>query len=286
MSSAGSPRWASSQSITAARPVVVDDEVAEPEVAVHQRGAGRLGRVGAQPAQAELDRGQRLADLVELALPLVDLARAPGPRAPAGSTPSTSPGLERMDPGERLGELRRAAGPARRLVLRLAQDPRARPRSPRRTPSASPASRSGHPRARRRAARARGRPPRRHARAARTPRPSAPARPSPWGPGEAPSALPRPRPARSRARRRRGSGSASARRGPRRAPRAPRGRPRRARRQSPSASIRGRRLPLEPVALPVAVGDVGRVLVPVPDARVASRSPRAAPTDRPGSRSS
>ena len=34
---------------------------------------GRPGRIGAQPAQPQLDCGQGLADFVQLALPLIDL---------------------------------------------------------------------------------------------------------------------------------------------------------------------------------------------------------------------
>src|SRR5262245_922711 len=47
-------------------PVLVDDEVADAVVAVHDDGLARLRAVLAEPPEPELDRRMRLADLVEL----------------------------------------------------------------------------------------------------------------------------------------------------------------------------------------------------------------------------
>ena len=65
-SSIGSPMWASSQSITAFRPSVSDDEVAEAEVAVHD-GRGRCRRAVGRRAScgAEFERRMGLAERVE-----------------------------------------------------------------------------------------------------------------------------------------------------------------------------------------------------------------------------
>ena len=77
MSSAGSPRWASSQSSTARKPGAVDQEVAHPEVAVdHHRLVP--GRVGRGPATAR---------------------PAPGPVAPRGGHRGSRAG----GPGDRHG---------------------------------------------------------------------------------------------------------------------------------------------------------------------------------------
>ena len=269
MSSAGSPRWASSQSITAAKALLADDEVAEPEVAVDEAGRNRIGGVRAQPAQPQLDRRQWLTDLVELALPLIDLAEHRIVRRRRAARPR-GPRLERMDPSERLGQLpgQQLAG---RLELRLAQDarsdrgsldetPSASPGEPKRPPSGSKASGSGTgtPASARLAERA------------RIPRAIGTSETEPFGSRRsAQRPRLRPRPARSRARRRPGIGLSAS------SPGSSPSSPSTARTPAASsasvavaASIRGPRLPLKPVALPVAVGDVGGVLVPVPDAGI------------------
>src|SRR5207237_1377171 len=48
------------------QPVGSDHQVPDAEVAVHDRGGPRVAQVLAQPADAELDGGMRLADRVEL----------------------------------------------------------------------------------------------------------------------------------------------------------------------------------------------------------------------------
>ncbi len=90
------------------QPVPVDDEVAKPEVAVYEPDRGRRRRrVEAQPAQARLDRRQRLADLGQLALPQLAplerrIALAPGEPVDGGR-------IDGMDLGERRGQLPRQA---------------------------------------------------------------------------------------------------------------------------------------------------------------------------------
>ena len=102
--------------------VLVDDEVAEAEVAVDEARLDRLGSVRAQPAQSELDRGQRLADLVQLALPFLDLGDG---RVALGCRQHA---LElEPDRSSGSGRGRRASWAVRRpglLELRLAQDAR------------------------------------------------------------------------------------------------------------------------------------------------------------------
>ena len=68
-SSAGSPEWHSSQSITAARPGSSTIRLPRRKSPWTRARAGGRRRVQPQPAQPSLDRGQRLADLVERVLP-------------------------------------------------------------------------------------------------------------------------------------------------------------------------------------------------------------------------
>ena len=123
MSSAGSPAWQSSQSITAASPSLVDDQVAEPEVAVDERVAlGRRRRVEPQPAQARLDRRAAARRSRRAPPPRARTPRSPGRRRrrrgprprrgrPSGSAPAPSPSCA----GQPL---------ARRRELVAPQDPR------------------------------------------------------------------------------------------------------------------------------------------------------------------
>jgi hypothetical protein len=88
--------------------VPVDDEVAKPEVAVYEPDRGRRRRrVEAQPAQARLDRRQRLADLGQLVLP--QLARLERRSALPAGEPVDGGRIDGMDLGERRGQLPRQA---------------------------------------------------------------------------------------------------------------------------------------------------------------------------------
>ncbi len=185
-------------------PVLIDDQVAEPEVAVDEpRRRGRR-RVEAQPSQPGLDRGQRLADLVERRLP----ERA---RFERGIL-ATGEALDRRRVDRvNLGERRRPAGPgAARAPSRARRGaaPAARPTSPRRGPSDSPPRRRAGRRRARRSPCARPAPRRRrrrrsHAARARAGRTTS--RP-PARDGRRSGARRRPRPGRSGARRRPRSG--------------------------------------------------------------------------------
>ncbi len=97
-------------------PALVDDHVAEPEVAVDQpRARGRRRRVQAQPPQPGLDRRQRLADRVELRLP--QSAGLERRLAGAAGEPLHRRGLDRVDLSERRGELRRQTLARRRQLV-------------------------------------------------------------------------------------------------------------------------------------------------------------------------
>ena len=144
MSSAGSPRWASSQSITAASPSASTMKLPSRKSPWTSRRLDRLRGVCAQPAQAELDRWQRLADR--------DRAGAPTPRSARWPDRRRGPaGRRRARPGSIAWILASASAswPGSRsrasLVLGLAQDPRAPPRCPRRAAISTPARRSDLP---------------------------------------------------------------------------------------------------------------------------------------------
>ncbi len=85
--------------------VLVDDEVAEPEVAVHERGPLRRRRpVESQPAQPGLHSRQRLTDLVQRPPPeLAGLERRVG----AAGQAVDAVRVDRVDLGEGRGELAR-----------------------------------------------------------------------------------------------------------------------------------------------------------------------------------
>ena len=146
------------------RPAVLgDDQVGEPEVAVHDRGRRRRGRVEAQPAQAELDRGMRLADPVEVALEHHDgglgrrqprEVRARAVARELGLVREEAGRLDRVQPRGGLRDPRDQHGARARPALVAAAAAAAAPRRPParrrcRTASARPGSRRG-----RRAARA------------------------------------------------------------------------------------------------------------------------------------
>ena len=140
----GSPAWHSSQSITAARPPLVDDQVAEPEVAVDERLALRRRRaVEPQPAQA---RPRRPAAARRS-------GRAPPPTARRRRAPGRRPARRRRRPprarssGSRASASPSSAGQALagRRVARRAAGPAAPPTCPRRGPSGTRRSRSARP---------------------------------------------------------------------------------------------------------------------------------------------
>jgi hypothetical protein len=88
---------------------------------VNQGRRGGVWRVGSKPAQTELDRGQRLADLVQLPLPLLDLLQSRVALG-IGQYALQAGGIDRVNPGQRLSELGRQAL-ARPLVLGLSEHP-------------------------------------------------------------------------------------------------------------------------------------------------------------------
>ena len=152
----GPPQWQSSQSITAASPSLVDDQVAEPEVAVHEAlrrpvAARSAAAIAGRPRPPEAARRSRRA-----APPTARRPPAPGRRRRAG-TPSIAARVDRVDRSQRLAELARQAPRGHRPARRGA-GPEGRPRCPRRTPSAARRSPAGRREARRPAASATGTP--------------------------------------------------------------------------------------------------------------------------------
>ena len=276
-SSAGSPRVTELPVDHRRESALVDDQVAEPEVAVDEP---RLGTAAARSARSQRrpasTAGERLADRVELRLP--ELAGVECRVDPASGRPSTSAAVDAS--GSARARRRAAPAAARgRSRARRGAAPAARPRSRRRTPSGSPRpSRTARRRARRRRS----------------------ARPRPR-----PGRRPRSRRARPRARRTTSRPGLAA----QHAARLAAGATRNVWREAPpsiglsstspgsspaSASDRahcrgvGRAQSprVEPMAREVAFGDVGRVLVPVPGARIAIEVLRRVATDTPGGRSS
>jgi hypothetical protein len=89
---------------------------------VNQAGLDRLGELGAEPTKPELDRGQRLADRIELALPLLDLGKRGIDHWLRQDTVECA-GIDRVDSRQGLGELV-SEPPSGGLVLGLAKDAR------------------------------------------------------------------------------------------------------------------------------------------------------------------
>ena len=104
--------------------VLGDDEVGEPEVPVHDRRRRRRRRVQAQPAQAELERGMRLAEPVEMALERLD--RGLGRRSPATPGAVAQLGLARAGTAGGSIACRRAAASATRATSTDAPAPSVR----------------------------------------------------------------------------------------------------------------------------------------------------------------
>ena len=88
--------WTSSQSSTAARSGPVDDQVAHPEIAVHQPRRRRRWPVGGQPPKRPLECRCGVAHLVEAGAPLRELV---------GRRPGRSVRIGAVDRGQRLRAL-------------------------------------------------------------------------------------------------------------------------------------------------------------------------------------
>ena len=116
MSSAGSPEWHSSQSITAARPdsSTIRLPSRKSPWTRHSRSGG-WRRVEAQPAEPRFNGRQRLADLVDRRLP----QRASGERGVVlrGGDAVNRSGVDRVDSRERLPELSGQRGAGRLELL-------------------------------------------------------------------------------------------------------------------------------------------------------------------------
>ena len=87
------------------QPVVADDHVAEPEVAVHDAATDGRRPVVVEPAQGQLERRMRLAERVEHLAVVVDLIDADEARDRRR--------VDGVDLDQRLGKLRRQRTPTR-----------------------------------------------------------------------------------------------------------------------------------------------------------------------------
>ena len=145
MSSAGSPRWASSQSITAAEPRFVDDEVAEPEVAVDEprrrRAPGAFARSQRRPSSTA-GSGSPISSSWRSHSSIWPTAGSAGG---AGKTPSRRSRVDRVDPRQRLARAAPASRSRAASNSGLLQHPRRHRGALDERPSASRASRSAPP---------------------------------------------------------------------------------------------------------------------------------------------